>query len=59
MKALNEVDTEIPEDRHSRFVFDTFDDRLAAESLCKVDDRFYNVPMGRVCSKVAMKPYRH
>ena len=53
MKALNEVDTEIPEDGHSRFVFDTFGDRLATESLSEVDDSFYNVPIGRVCTKVA------
>ena len=52
MEALNEVDTEIPEDRHSRFVFDTFGDRLATESLSKVNDSLYNVTVGRICTKI-------
>jgi len=53
VKALNEVDTEIPKDGHSRFVFDAFGDRLATESLSQVNDRFYNVPIGRACTKIA------
>jgi len=53
VKALNEVDTKLPEDRYSRFVFDTFGDRLATECLSKVDDSFYNVPIGRACTKIA------
>jgi hypothetical protein len=53
VKALNEVNTEVPEDRQSRFVFDTFGDRLTTESLSKIDDGFYYVPISRVCGKVA------
>jgi hypothetical protein len=53
VKALDEVDTELPEDRYSRFVFHAFGDRLATESLSKVDDSFYNVPVGRICTKLA------